>query len=881
MLNTLTASSSTGALNDIGGGNSFSPGASQASLRNLGAQSTLVLLNGRRIAMYPLANYQETFSNLDSLPLEAVDRIEILKSGGGAIYGSDAIAGVINIITKNSFQGFEISGSTGHSLKTGKFGEKSGAVTFGFGDYSKSGWNVLGNIDLYHRDNLFWSDILDAVNPKYKAQSPGFGTFSTYSYPGNIIGQGALDGCTGVVSPSGLCTYNRYSRFEVQPEAQRANMLLSGNFRINADTALYSELLYSKTRTTYQNPYAVYGALQAPVAWVNSQTGEGREFDYMYLPPTHPLNQTGDYADFRYRFVDSGASERTETTQYRFLTGLKGTTRGWDYDTAVGVMGGTTHDKQRGGFSASGFTQEIGAWNTSGAPDDDFFNKPGGYVIGGNNSATVLDTLFPTYGYLGKTKQEFWDGNISTDLSTYDAGTMKLSTGFELRHESMVIAPTNNLYTGDIVGYGVSKSDAARSFGAVFAELSIPMTKSTEGSLALRADKYPNLGAHLSPKAGIRFQAASDLMFRATAETGFRAPNLQESAPSAKTAFQPGIDDPRRCPAAQQLSAAYQALADSLPDTDPNKQIDQALADTTLQNECGASVAIYTVNNPNLKPETSKSFTMGSAFQITKNWGVTVDYWNITRRNEINLRSVQELLTVEDTLPTGIVVRGGTEKTFTGVPGSGTIADPLLYGIGPADAPLKQVNQKWENLFSTHTSGIDFSVKGSTNLGFGARYATDIDATWTMAYKVYSPSRPNAQGGTGAWGNNLSRTYGYPEWQLNWTHSIITGPVTNSLRWVHSSSQDLGSDWDDTTWDKTDCLAQGYEDYQCKIAAYNRFDWDISWQAWKGLSVGAHVFNVFQQRPPVDLRSFGGGIVPVSNEDASGRSLKLWANWKF
>ena len=114
LVNTLTAA--TGSLSDIGGSNSFASGASSASLRNLGKQSTLILLNSRRVAPYALADYSEIFTNLDALPLDAIERIEVLRSGASAIYGSDAVAGVINIITRRDYQGVQGRASHEQSL---------------------------------------------------------------------------------------------------------------------------------------------------------------------------------------------------------------------------------------------------------------------------------------------------------------------------------------------------------------------------------------------------------------------------------------------------------------------------------------------------------------------------------------------------------------------------------------------------------------------------------------------------------------------------------------------------------------------------------------------------------------------------------------------
>jgi iron complex outermembrane receptor protein len=144
-----------GELSDLNGGNSFGIGGTGASMRHLGKQSTLVLLNSRRIAAYPLADYNQVFSNLDALPVEAIERIEVLKSGGSSLYGSDAVAGVINIVTRSSYQGLTLGASSEQSLKSEQFKNQSFSVTGGVGDYAADGYNVLANVDYYHRGDFF------------------------------------------------------------------------------------------------------------------------------------------------------------------------------------------------------------------------------------------------------------------------------------------------------------------------------------------------------------------------------------------------------------------------------------------------------------------------------------------------------------------------------------------------------------------------------------------------------------------------------------------------------------------------------------------------------------------------------------------------------
>ena len=866
LIDSLSSASTSYTLSDITGDNSFSPGSSGASLRNLGKMSTLVLLNGRRLAPFALADYNEVFTNVDSLPLEAIDRIEILKNGGSAIYGSDAVAGVINIITRPDFKGAQIDLTSQKSLRNGQFGERSVAVTAGVGDYAADGWNVLGNAEFFTRDHLFWGRILKDASPGYKANSPtSYGGLSTYSYPGNVGGQ-PLAGCGLIVK--GLCRFDRPTRIEAIPESKRANLLLSGRKRLDADTEWFSELLYSDIRATYQDAYATYGGGNS-VTWGDPTTGLPKTFNEGGLPATHPLNNTGDVAELRYRFADSQSYQTSDSTQYRLLTGLSGSFNGFDWESAIGTMGGTTRNDQRGAISLSGFIAEIGDPNAD-TPADDYFNKPGGYQIGKQNSAAVLDKLFPSFGYTGRVEQDFWDGTLRTDLGQLPGGAIQLATGFDLRHEKMTITPSALLASGDIVGYGTSASAASRNYGAVFAEASLPVTKQLEGTLAGRLDKFPGFGAHFSPKAGLKFKASDQALLRATYETGFRAPNLTESAKSTKFAFNNGIVDPKRCDAAQALSDALTAAADALADTDPQKGLLEARALQVFDNECSASLPIKTVNNPSLKPETSQSFTIGTVLQATTRWSVSTDYWNIHRRNEIGTRSSDDVLANEDSAP-GIVQRGSVANDPTFRP-----SDATDYGITlPTVGAIQQLALPFENLFQTRTSGVDLSVKGTVPSAVG-EFGLDIDGTFTASYTAYSTS-------SRSFGDTLAGRWGYPKWVVNTTASHKVGSISQSLRWVFKSRTSLQADYFDHDWTVAGCADNGISAADCHVRTYNRVDYSVSYSGIPNLTIGLYVRNIVQRHPPLDLRSANAPatIVPPDAEDAEGRLGKLILSYRW
>jgi iron complex outermembrane receptor protein len=251
ILNNLTigVTGSAYQLTDKNGSLSFAGGGTALNFRYLGKSSTLVLVNGRRISNYALADGgQENFTNVDSIPADIIDRIEILKDGASAIYGSDAIAGVVNIITLKEFKGVSLRVAGQDGLKNHKTDkDQQASVTFGYGELAKDGYNIYGHIEGYHRDSYNQRDIMNDVDPWYKKYAnPSFGVLSYYSYPGNYIGQdpntgadisGPAPGCAPANIQGGLCRFDRFKYAEVIPAADRVNFMGSGRLKIDSDTS--------------------------------------------------------------------------------------------------------------------------------------------------------------------------------------------------------------------------------------------------------------------------------------------------------------------------------------------------------------------------------------------------------------------------------------------------------------------------------------------------------------------------------------------------------------------------------------------------------------------------------------------------------------------
>ena len=888
-----TLTSSTGSLSDIGGSNSFASGASSASLRNLGKQSTLVLLNSRRVAPYALADYNEVFTNLDTLPLDAIDRVEVLRNGGSAIYGSDAVAGVINIITRSDFQGVQARAVWDQSVANEQFKTRTASLTAGFGDFHKDGYNVLANVEVFKRDNVIWRDVMDDINPaygqKFSAVAPGSGLRfgnrglpSTYSYPGNLIGQGPVAGCT-TLNAAGLCVYDRFAHFEAVPKADRVNALVSGTLDLGHGTEAYSELLYSKTRTTYSYAPGTYGSANPDAVWGDPSNGQGRTFGYRFLSPASPLNTSGEPLELRYRFADAPSGNPNDSDQYRLLAGLRGTIAGnWDWDTAAGVMGGKTRSRINGSLSDSGFKALVGDYTRTLAGDPDceaisancaytaadpnFFNH--GYKLGQVNSPEVLRQLFPEQGYDGKITQYFIDGKISGEIGKLDGRAISLAVGGELRHETFKITPTDNLAHGDIVSYGDVTADASRSTEAAFSEINVPLTDKLELVGAARIDKFPGFKTHASPKLAARWEVTPALLLRGTFEGGFRAPNLTESAQSTKFAFSNGISDPKRCSQAQALGADLRAAANALPASDPNQALQLARADMVESNECAAGVASIVRNNPGLKPEVSHSATVGFVLEPAKGSTVSLDYWRIERKDEIGAKSTDDLLAAEADQAPGVINRAPLtqDKSFTA-------AEQAKYGV--TAGPLVSTVGRFENVSRTKTSGLDLSASSRFHTPYG-RLELGLNATYLLDLKYFSATLNN-------YGDNLAGRYGYSKLVANTTANLQTGAFTHGLRLVYNSKTALNTDYYDETYTLDACQSRKWSVDECQIKAYQRLDYNLGYSGLKDWTLSMYLRNVTNRRPPLDLRAFNsaGGVIPQDTNDVSGRMVRVTAEYKF
>ncbi|CUI07263.1 TonB-dependent receptor [Janthinobacterium sp. CG23_2] len=802
----------------------FAGSASGVSLRGLSVSSTLVLINGRRTAPYGFGDDgQRSFVDLNSIPLDAVDRIDILKDGASAIYGSDAIAGVVNVILRQNYVGKTISASAGTS------GERDGTTTsmsgaIGFGDLDKDKFNVFATLDAKQqkkidqnsrkdwigqadarpwggRDqrnghitagNAGGSNYLGSLRP-LKADGSPAGGFSSLPGSCDAINLDPKGGTAGDNSRGG-CLWDPIDYATIQPETKNLNLFMRGTLALGETTQAYTEVgVFKSEAKTYTTPSGLTGAgFDLVHARVNN-TNSGP--DQLVMPANHPDNFLGVAA--RPRWVDASRPRASdiETTVTRLLAGVKGNLADWDYDTGVLYAESKTDKTQTGYYRTSALRTAL---------------NNGTFRIGKGvlNTPDVLALVSPTLSNSGVTKSTSFDFKASRELMELPGGKMGIAVGAEYRKEKTDSQATPYTDINDIAGQGYSASKGSRNVTALYTELAVPVLKSVELQFALRTDDYSDYGRSTTPKVGFKFTPTSTLAFRGTYAEGFRAPSAAENGDSAVAAFTTISNDPIRCP------------------------VTKLTADCSNQ-----SVGAITVGNKNIKPEESKSYSLGMVLEPIKNVNLSLDLWQIVRNGEINGADPGAVVANPAGYPDAEIVRGEATTNFPNLPGQ-----------------ILMVRAPYLNAGKTKTNGVDLDLRARYNMGSSGKLSSGVTLTYMREF-----TRTNADGTVlefaGTHGDtNLSGNGGTPKTKVRFTMGWENGPfqLTGNVNYVSSIS--------DTNQVGGECLdldENGVALLNCRIASFTTLDTFGKWAVSKNFELTASISNLFNKKAPLDVQTYG------------------------
>lgn len=686
------ASSFSPALN---AGQSFSPAGSSVNLRGLGINETLTLIDGHRVSPFPFPqDGTESFVDLNSYPLAAIDKIEVLKDGGSATYGSDAVAGVVNLLLKDEYEGADILFHYGVSQRDDYSVYHVAAVT-GLVDHinDNSKVSILGAFDYYESSPIMMADRGYSSNQDHTSlgsyynwdtiDSP-YGNFidangNTYSVRQGTKGPNITKSNFYPVN-SALNEYGSVEDYQINPREQRYGGLVKVNYEPTPWLRFYEELTLERNKENSEIPD--YGPSQTDNTVIPANNP--------YNPWHVPLVPIGD------ALLEFGPQKQVVTIDA--VTTITGATiqlpHNWFIDASY-VYSETDGDRTTyNQISRTGLQQALngqlpGFIGTYYNPFVDFSavkHPNGGFV----------DALRLTTDSKARTSLSTWGIKAGGDVIDLPGGTVTVGLGAEYRDDAYETSVDQNSKDGNIVGSGgpQSTTSARRNVQSAYAELTIPIlgnqwsfpgARLLEVVLQERYDQYSDFGSAAKPKVLLRYKPLDDLTLRATYSEGYRAPNL--------------------------------------PELDSGTFIEQAALVDPKNPQLGTQTYfVHVQGNPALQPETSYSYYAGAVWTPGASdpehswWGwangftAYVDWFQISEHNRIQQLDPQQVLDDENQFP-GLVQRLGNGQ-------------------------INYINDPFVNLGAVLVDGIDFGASYVTKEYKWGKLNFELDASYTYNYAV-------------------------------------------------------------------------------------------------------------------------------------------------
>jgi iron complex outermembrane receptor protein len=823
-----------------GGGNGFSG----ASIHNLGETYTLVLLNGRRLAQFGGQVLTGALAGIDlnTIPVAAVERVEILTDGASALYGADAIAGVVNFITRKD----ATDGSITAGYSAPDKGGQEATVSFfkGFGDFNKDGFNIVVAASAEKRKKLASVDREFAktgvINFQLDGNNVTFFNGSPRGIPANI---NASDGF--LVSPffvqngrcpeqhvelaegSALgsgCYYDYVTQLEILPERERTALYTSGRLKLGDSHSLFAEVLATKTFNTNR--------IAPPPGEIVINSSSPFWPTIIAADP----GATGDVV-VPYRVADVGKRTQKDTTKATHLVvGAEGLFAGWDYNAAI-VRSENKHDSDL----LDGYVRLNAFFD---ALDSGIINP---FVAPGNQTPQALQALRNTR-ILG-----FWEGGDTTltmleirgsrEVLKLGGGPLIVALGASGANEkfqkraSEIARGIGDTRFGDsaaIVPYG-----ADRDLTAVYAEVNAPVTKALELSGSVRYDNYSDFGSATTAKGMVKFRPMRELLLRGSVGTGFKAPTV----PQVNAALQEfGV-----------TSGNYTCNNNN--PNDPLRQIAVGLGAV-----CPVGNVQYNVfagGNKELQAEKSQQWTLGVIFDPVPNVSIGIDLWQVKIKDAIGA--------VDESQIFGDPLRWRSLFTTYRDPGTGQVLLAMLSSNG--------------NLGETLQRGIDLSATATLNLGWGKVRPT-LDLTY-MLKDEYQLERGGqfftSMGKFGANGAVTFRTQARLKVEVdygNWSHTVAVNYKSGYKDQAYAAA-------DFAVFDPITFTPFAYNG---TVKTYSTIDLQTRWNINKMFSATLGVLNAADQDPPRSLKSAGGGQQIGYDDryyDPRGRTFYVKGEVKF
>jgi len=819
-------------------------GAAFADLRGLGSNKTLVLLNGRRIAN---SAFDSSSPDLNMIPFAAIERVEVLRDGASALYGTDAISGVINFITRKDYRGGTITlgmdapqhpGGATHSANIG----------FGMGDFQKDGINVFAFVD-FQKQNAIRSGQRDYFTKKFSV--------STTTFPGTyfpVTNTGNTDAFTPFSAPACdtgnvyfrtapyQCGENTSGFIDYIPQSQRLSGLLKASVKLTENHTLGFEAFVSQSKVNTHIAPVPFGALYIdPASPYYPGKGitplppgvTGLDPDQMGSTDANgdPITLNQGRMFLKFRDVFNGYREDDNTsTQGRFSANLEGNLFDWDYNVAATLN--TNHVQD---FLAHGYSNIDVIAPTDTNPNSATYGLP------------ILSNLINPFGQqtpaglalltsaakqgvvlYGNGTVQTLDGHASHELGDWlkTGRPAAIAVGAEARAERF-LQKANSEYAAQVIAStGIDPAtlnSGHRRVYAAFTELNVPVLKSLELTAAVRYDHYSDFGSTTNPKFSFLYKPSNKFLIRGSFSKGFRAPSLYElNAAQTYGNSGGGQNDPVNCPNGTPINGKTGVVCDN-------------------------QFEILTGGNTALKPERSKNTTLGIVLEPISNLTAEVDLYSITFTNQIS------------TLPDETLFTPGGLARFPGNYHYNSKGELSTDGTQCPGAQCGYVDELNQNLGGVRTNGLDFALGYKMNAGSIGRLNFDLQSTWVHKYEYELVPGEGYTQNVGIFSNG--------------------SPV---FRWQHNGT--IGWNLDPFALGLTVHHKTGYVDITptYKVSAYTTLDLYGTYAATKGFSFTVGVRNLADSKAPYTNYSgkFQTGYDP-RYADPTGRTYYARGTYSF
>ena len=828
-------------------------GGQYIDLRNLGAQRTLVLVNGKRLAISP-----DGFQDVSTIPTVMVERIEVLKDGASSIYGSDAMAGVINIITRKNFTGAEANAYVGQ---------------YGQGDGTKKSYDMMlgfagerGSVTIAaesHEEEAVWAKDRWFSAETYPVYGPGLGLTSVGQWgnwrPVGSTGAwqapnrgGTALGADQFHPQTRADTSNANDQMMLLTPLERRSLYMNANYDITDNVRFTTDIGYTRRESNRQIAgYPTQStAVGAPMA-ANS-----------YFNPTGGASAV----NWRRRGWEVPRTTDTTVSQWRFTAALEGSfdigERYFDWDAGYMFSETDTSIINNGNFYIPGIKAAVGPsfLNAQGVvqcgtaaapialssctPWNPFAGFGTGAVANSLDDPNVIKQLYKEEHAVGLSKTHNYFANLSGSLFTLPAGDLGFALGYEYRKEQGGFTPDAIAQSGDSTNLASGPTYGTYTVDEFYLELNVPILADMPGAkeltfnAATRYSDFNTFGDTVNNKFGLKWRPMDDLLVRATYAEGFRAPTIGDLYGGSSQTFTTGFRDP-----CDSVYGTARGSARCLQDVPANfRQLQQGFVPTTSV-AAQTPVPFNSGSNVFLQPETSESNTIGFVYSPSFVPGLTtsLDWWKVRIDNTIVADSPNQILS--DCYVSLIESRCAQ---FSRDPAQGNIVADLTYG--------------GRNAGYTETEGFDFEVGYNFETAIG-QFSAKLATTYVSKYESKAtddadviPSQSNGFNAAFRNRTNANLAWSKGDWSANW-----------GLRYYSGTKEECYFDERCTLPNYAAPSTQGTIVPMNELGSSTFHDVQVSWAApWNArISIGAnnvfnHVGPLMFDQPSANFSYYGG-----------------------